>query len=225
MTARATPTRTASRRNGTASAARRPKPRDEGRAAVIRQAASAIASRGYHGMSMRDLAKVTKRSLASFYHLFNSKEEILFELQRGAFESLIEAARAAVDAASDPSARLEAFVDNHVRFFVAQPDVMHVLVVEASALPPAQRAIIRKLKQRYFKLGESVLVELAARPGTEPDAVALERATYCMFGMLNWIYGWYEPERHGPPAALAKTIADCTEHGVAAAIHGGGRRS
>jgi AcrR family transcriptional regulator len=198
--------------------ARAPLPRDEGRTEVIRRAATAIARHGYHGMSMRDLAKATKRSLASFYHLFESKEEILFELQRSAFEALIESAETAIAAPRTPAARFEAFVDNHVRFFCAQPDVMHVLVVEASALPPGQRAVIRRLKQRYFKLGERVLAHLAAKRGAAPDPIALERATYCVFGMLNWIFGWYEPERHGPPAALVRTIVDCAEHGAAAAI-------
>jgi len=197
---------------------RAPLPRDEGRAAVIRQAAGAIARHGYHGMSMRDLAKATKRSLASFYHLFDSKEEILFELQKTAFESLILAAQTAIAAPPTPKEKLAAFIDNHVRFFVAQPDVMRVLVVEAAALPPNQRAAIRKLKQRYFELGEDLLAQLAAKPGRELDPVALERAAYCVFGMLNWIFGWYEPERHGPPSALVRTIIDCAEHGAAAAV-------
>jgi len=197
---------------------RAPLPRDEGRTAVMRRAAVAMARHGYHGMSMRDLAKATKRSLASFYHLFESKEEILFELQRTAFESLTETAEAAIAAPRAPRERFEAFVDNHVRFFCAQPDVMRVLVVEASALPPNQRAVIRRLKQRYFKLAEHVVAELADKRSAEVDPIALERATYCVFGMLNWTFGWYEPDRHGPPEDLARTIVDCAEHGVAAAI-------
>ncbi len=197
---------------------RTPLPRDEGRASVIRQAATAIARHGYHGMSMRDLAKATKRSLASFYHLFQSKEEILFELQRTSFETLIASAQDAIAKPGTPHERFEAFVDNHVQFFVAQPDTLRVLVVEASALPPSQRAAIRKLKQRYFEVGQQVLAELTSKSKAKLDPMALERATYCLFGMLNWIFGWYEPERHGPPAALVRTIVDCAEQGAAAAI-------
>jgi hypothetical protein len=47
---------------------------------------------------------------------------------------------------------------------------------------------------------------LLASRGTTPDAVELERATYCLFGMLNWIYGWYQPKRHGTPLDVAKTV-------------------
>lgn len=206
---------------------RRTVARDESRAEVMLRAASAMARHGYHGMSMRDLARATRRSLASFYNLFQSKEDILFELQRTSFESLIEAAEAVLATTTDPEARLDAFVINHVRFFVEKPDVMRVLVVEASALPPARRAAIRALKQRYFDLGAEV-VGAFARVAQPLDDMAVERAAYCVFGMLNWIFGWYTPERHGPPDALARTIATLAKQGAAAAVRGdnnGGPRS
>lgn len=115
---------------------RRAVARDESRAEVMLRAATAMARHGYHGMSMRDLAKSARRSLASSTTCCQSKEDILFELQRTSFESLIESAEAVLTSTTDPDARLDAFVDNHVRFFVEKPDVMRVLVVEASALPP-----------------------------------------------------------------------------------------
>ncbi|MBK7398010.1 MAG: TetR family transcriptional regulator [Myxococcales bacterium] len=194
---------------------RRAVARDESRAEVMLRAATAMARHGYHGMSMRDLAKSTRRSLASFYNLFQSKEDILFELQRTSFESLIESAEAVLTSTTDPDARLDAFVDNHVRFFVEKPDVMRVLVVEASALPPARRAAIRALKQRYFDLGAEVVAALGPEGA---DAMAVERAAYNVFGMLNWIFGWYTPERHGPPEVLAASIATLARKGAAAAF-------
>jgi hypothetical protein len=44
----------------------------------------------------------------------------------------------------------------------------------------------------------------------------LERATYALFGMLNWVYGWYEPRRHGPPEVLADTFHRITLCGAVA---------
>ena len=195
---------------------RRPLACDEGRTEVLVRAATVIAEHGYHGMSMRDLAKATGRALGSFYHLFGSKEEILFELQERAFQQLLASATAVVQAPGTPAERLHRFVANHVHFFVAEPAVMRVLVQEASTLPPKARGVIRALKQRYFALGESLLAGVAARPSGAPlEALEIERSTYCMFGMLNWIYGWYEPERHGTPDELARTIFDMTVSGVA----------
>ncbi len=195
--------------------------RDVGRTEVLHRAATAIAERGYHGMSMRDLARSTGRGLASFYHLFRSKEDILFELQQRAFLELCATAEASLASSGQPSTRLHLFIENHVRFVVEQPDIMRVLVQEASALPPSSRAVIRSLKLRYFEIGERLVgaVGGGADTGDVEDPLEIERATYCMFGMLNWIFGWYEPARHGTPTALAKTIFDVIVSGIA-----GGRR-
>lgn len=185
--------------------------RDDLRADVLQGAATPIARHGYHGMSMRDLAKATGKSLASFYHLFQSKEEILFELQSQAFERLISTAERALAEVHDPVGQLQIFVLNHVRYFAEQPDVMRILVHEAATLPKPRRGLIRALKQRYFEIARDVVRTLVAR---DVDALELDRITYGVFGMLNWIYGWYVPARHGPPEQLARTIQRLALHGT-----------
>lgn len=194
---------------------RRTVTRDEGRTEVLTRAATAIAEHGYHGMTMRDLAKATGRSLASFYHLFSSKEEILFELQQRAFQHLLSSAEAVLAAPGDPVDRLHRFISSHVHYVVEQSDVMRVLVQEASALPPKRRSVIRDLKQRYFATGEALLGEVVKRGGKrKPTAVELEREAYCLFGMLNWSFGWYTAARHGTPDDLARTILEMTVWGA-----------
>lgn len=184
---------------------------------ILEAAAGFIARNGYHGMTMRGLAKATSRSLATAYNYFSSKEEILFALQKEAFESLIEAAERALDEVQPPSERLYRFILNHISYFTAHADVMRVLVHEAGSLPPAKRRGIRKLKKRYFEIGqaviEQVLQEGCGQPGVSQrsawdtgDEIEIERITYSLFGMLNWIYSWYEPKRHGDARELAHTM-------------------
>jgi AcrR family transcriptional regulator len=186
---------------------------------LLAAAAALLARR--HNVSMRELARATGQSLANLYNYFPSKDDLLFALQRRAFETLLAAAEAATREGV-PEARLYAFIHNHVRYFTAHPDVMRVLVHEAGALPPARRRTVRGLKERYFALGRdlvrAVLAEGcaplagggAAAGAGAPDDVELERATYSLFGMLNWVYAWYDEARHGGPTEVARTI-----HGLA----------
>jgi AcrR family transcriptional regulator len=207
---------------------RRPQSRDEGRAEVLARAATAIAQHGFHGMSMRALASATQRSLAGFYHLFESKEDILFALQRGAFETLIEGTERALGQVATPHARLHTFVRQHAEFCIAHPDVLRVLVHEAATLPPAHRAVMRDLKHKYFLLGRGVVADVMKRgeksaqeTGSKHEALdpaEVERVTYCMFGMLNWIYGWYEADRHGSAEDVTDTIVGLVMHGVEPAL-------
>ena len=193
----------------------RPRRQAKPQAELLAAAAALLAKR--HDVSMRDLARATGQSLANLYNYFPSKGDLLFALQRRAFEALLTAAGEATGAGV-PEARLYAFIHNHVRYFTAHPDVMRVLVHEAGALPAAQRPAVRELKERYFALGRdlvrAVLEEGCAHPAAAAagtvDDLELERATYSLFGMLNWVYAWYDEARHGGPTEVARTI-----HGLA----------
>ena len=174
----------------------------------------AISENGYHGMTMRGLARATGRGLASFYNYFSCKEDVLFSLQTGAFETLISSLKVALEGVDDPVERLYIFVLNHVRYFIEHRSVMRVLVHEASALPAGRRKKVRLLKQGYFQIGRDIVASILAAGCNSPDAhgaasldpAEVERVTYSVFGMLNWSYGWYDPQHHGTPRDVARTI-------------------
>jgi AcrR family transcriptional regulator len=191
----------------------RPSRQHEGRLEILEAAARFIARHGYHGMSMRELADAMGKSIAGFYNYYRSKEDVLFELQLRAFETLAQSAEDAIAATKDPFGRFYGFILQHLQYVVSHPDVMHVLVQEASALPPQRRQVIRAAKERYFEIAQDLVGQViksnasgARRRKPAVDARELERMTYALFGMINWTYGWYQPERHGSPEKLARTI-------------------
>jgi AcrR family transcriptional regulator len=182
---------------------------EEAQLAILEAAAEAIAERGYHGMSMRDLARATGRSLANLYNYFSSKEDLLFALQTSAFETLISSLHAALAEVKDPAARLYVFIYNQIRYLGEHRAIMRVLVHEAAALPPARRKIVRNLKERYFGIANDLVAAVLKQPlpaGQDIDDAEVERATYSIFGMLNWTYGWYDPALHGTPHDVARTM-------------------
>jgi len=176
------------------------------RLAILDAAAHAIARHGFHGMSMRALAAATGQSLGAFYNHFPSKEEVLLRIQADAFEAMIASAAEALRGIGSPPDRLFAFIDQHVRFVAAHRDVMRVLVEEAGALPPRGRARVRRLKERYYGLAREIVGRIVRQGGAGVGERDLERQTYGVFGMLNWVYGWYEKARHGSPAEVAAAL-------------------
>ena len=184
------------------------------RVEILEAAAAAIAEHGFHGMSMRGLARATGRGLASFYNYFPSKEDVLFSLQTDAFETLTTSLKAALADVDKPVERLYVFVFNHLRYLAEHQSVMRVLVHEASALPAGRRKKVRLLKEGYFQIVRDIVASILAAGCNAPgasgvaglDPAEVERVTYSVFGMLNWSYGWYEPEQHGTPQDVARTI-------------------
>jgi AcrR family transcriptional regulator len=179
---------------------------ERGRFDMLEAAARLLAAHGYHGMSMRDLARATGMSLGNLYNYFGSKEDLLFALQTRAFETLIASAEEATRDVEPGPARLHALILSHVRYVATHRDVMRVLVEEAGELPTARRHAIRELKDRYYRIGHEVVAAAAGGRRRSGPAAEIERATYSIFGMLNWVYGWYDPARHGGPHEVARTI-------------------
>ncbi len=199
--------------------------RERAISSILAAAASILARHGYHGTSMRDLAKATGRGLSSLYTYFPSKEALLFALQTRAFDTLLDSADAAVASVRTPDQRLYAFVLNHVRYFTAHDDVMRVLMHEAKVLPARQRKQVRALKERYYSLAESLVAGMVSSSPSEKgraaraDGIEVERLTYGLFGMLNWVWAWYEQDRHGDARAVARTIHAMATRGLGGSIH------
>jgi AcrR family transcriptional regulator len=176
----------------------------QGQIDILQAAAGLLSSHGFHGMSMRDLSRATGMSLANLYNYFPSKEDLVFALQSRAFETLLASAVEATGKVEGGAARLHAFILSHVRYVATQRDVMRVLVEEAGELPAPRRRAIRELKERYFRIGRDIVATLL--PAGRDRGAELDRSTFTIFGMLNWVYAWYDPERHGTPHQVARTV-------------------
>ena len=59
-------------------------------AKVLHHAAHIFCEKGYEGASMRDLSRAAGMSLAGFYHYFESKEDLLYLIQKHTFRTIID---------------------------------------------------------------------------------------------------------------------------------------
>jgi AcrR family transcriptional regulator len=198
-------------------------PYDERLERLLTTAAQVFAAKGYHPTTMRDLSRATGMSLAGMYHYVSGKDELLFRVQERCFARVLEGAKRALRRADDPVERLEQFIRHHVTFFADHMDEMKVLSHEADSLGPERKATIDGLKRRYVDLLLGLLGQLPTDGGAA--RVDTRVAAYALFGMMNWIYTWYDAHGPIPPAALAEQLTEVFLRGVAqattTAIQGG----
>ena len=160
---------------------------------ILRTAARIFAEKSYHSTSMRDISRATNVSLAGLYHYCRSKEELLFLIQDNCFGRVLERLEQQLDAVKDPVARLSLFIENHLSFFAANMAEMKVLSHESESLRGDLHAHVSTRKDNYTKLARKILQEVQdASESKQP--VDLTVATYALFGMMNWIYNWYDPQ-------------------------------
>jgi AcrR family transcriptional regulator len=169
---------------------------DEKLQQILKTSAKIFAEKGFHHTSVRDIARATKMSLSGLYYYFTTKEELLYLIQERCFVTLLERWGQAGDTQSDARARIRAFAENHLSFFLHNMPEMKVMAHEDESLTGEFQDKILVIKRRYVKVIMDLLGELQAQSGGMD--VDLRVATFALFGMMNWIYTWYQPKRDLP---------------------------
>src|ERR671918_3113427 len=172
---------------------------------ILRTAARIFAEKSYHSTSMRDISRATNVSLAGLYHYCKSREELLFLIQDNCFGRVLESLEQRLLEVKDPSAKLAIFIENHLSFFAANMSEMKVLSHEAESLRGDLYTHVSTRKDKYTKLARQILREVQQSHGTK-DPIDLTVATYALFGMMNWIYNWYDPQGKLQVSELAQHL-------------------
>jgi len=181
---------------------------------ILRQAAAVFRARGYHQASIRDIARATGISLAGLYYYFSSKEDLLYLIQRHAFETILSAARAGIEGIESPEERLRALVRLHLHFFLEHPNEMKVLTHEEEWLSKERARAVRAIKRSYYRLCFEQVEALCRERGLAGLSTRL--AVLSLFGMMNWIYTWYNPKIDPDATTCADVMAGIFLDGILA---------
>jgi AcrR family transcriptional regulator len=166
---------------------------DENLQRILKTSAKIFAEKGFHHTSVRDISRATKMSLSGLYYYFTTKEELLYLIQERCFLTLLQRWEQAVPAYPDVRARIRAFAENHLSFFLHNMPEMKVMAHEDESLTGEFNEKILVLKRRYVKVIMDLIGELQKQEGGK--GIDLRVATFALFGMMNWIYTWYHPKR------------------------------
>jgi AcrR family transcriptional regulator len=188
--------------------------------AIRKAAASLMARHGYEAMSMRRLADEVGVQAAALYRYFPTKEELLFTLMREHMEALAAAWEAQRPAGGDPTARLAAFVENHIAFHIERRHSTHVSNMELRSLSPERLTAILKLRTAYEKELRAIL-----REGAESGAFAVDDAgltAMALIQMLTGVIVWFRPGERLSAAEVTQNYLSMTMRLVGATMREGG---
>jgi TetR/AcrR family transcriptional regulator len=148
---------------------------------------------------MRSVSRTVGVSLASLYHYFKNKEDLLYQIQFRTFASLLRTQEEAAARPGSPETRFRRLLIGHLAFFASHPNELKVCTYELESLQGEMFQTTEVLRRRYYRLMASVVSELI-NGGIPESSESLEspHATLFVFGMLNWVFMWYDPARHGP---------------------------
>ena len=178
---------------------------------ILEHATEVFCQKGYAGASMRDIARATGMSLAGMYHYFGNKERLLYLIQKDTFTTILSRLRAEAGQAADTEQALRGFIFRHLEYFLDHQQAMKVLSHEDDALTGAYGREITDLKRQYYRICRELLNRYKKEKGLQFDS---RIASLSLFGMMNWIYTWYDLRLDGGAERLSREMGEIFFRGI-----------
>jgi TetR/AcrR family transcriptional regulator len=184
------------------------------REALIREAAKAFRSRGFHATSMDQIAASLGVTKGALYRYVSSKQEILFECFMTSFrigEAGLELARGQGGSGLQ---QIEAFI----RYFVVnylEQNAAGAAMVDLDALFPEQLREVVAGRDQIDRVLRDILRRGIADGSILEHDVKLTVLT--IMGAINWIPTWYSPAGSWSPRDVADAVTDIFVRGLSSA--------
>lgn len=173
-----------------------------GKEPLLKAAIANFTERGYHATSMRDIARDADVTVASIYHHFPSKQEVLQEIMVQVLSDVISLTRTALLAAGrDPAAQLSALVRAWVIFHADRRAEAQIGASEMRSLDEAGRKIVVMLRDEQERMFLDV-IQRGVDEGVFATAYPRE-ATRAIISMGRALAEWYRPSGEVSPSEMA----------------------
>lgn len=161
---------------------------------------------GYHGSSVREIARRIGLTVPALYYHYENKEAMLAALLDRAVEFVREqTAKAVADGGDDPSQQFENLVACLV-LHMTQNQQIASMDAEIRALGPENRAAYAA-KRRSVELLALEVVERGVANG-DFSVSHPARTTRALLGMIQAITLWYHPDGGLSPSQIAADYVD-----------------
>jgi AcrR family transcriptional regulator len=196
--------------------ARKPKGEGHSRRAEILAAAERIfVEHGYEGATIRKIADEVGLSSTALYMHFSDKQEILHEICRQSFETLMALNRTVLDSPGEPEVRMRRMMEAYVAFGFAHPNAYRlVYLTRPLEARDGAESVAQQLGADLFRSFE-ILVEDVERAGrlrgeVRASTQALWAGGHGVVSLMitKPYFGWVERE------TLVKTLMDALFMGL-----------
>jgi AcrR family transcriptional regulator len=177
-------------------------PRGQGGDALSVAAREIFAERGYHGTSIRDIAKRAGLSLSALYYWHSSKQELFAGLMEDSVNDYVRACDEALrDCGDDPVERLRAIVRATVDYRVRRRVESTIAAREIRNLAAEHARRLADLRESASRLFQAIIDDGIRRGVFHCDHAT--EARRAIQSACNAIPQWYDPDGDVEPAVLA----------------------
>ncbi len=168
--------------------------------------------RGFHGTSMRDVARSVGVQMSTLYHYFPSKQDLLMSIMTTAMEAMTDRVTEAIAEIDDPREQLKTAVHAHITFHADQLKEAVVADTELRSLEGDDLKSIIALRDRYEGIFRAI-IDSGQRAGEfRPSDSKL--TTRAILGAITDVGNWYRPRGRLALDAISTEYLDIFMSGI-----------
>ncbi|MFE6758132.1 TetR family transcriptional regulator [Streptomyces sp. NPDC057684] len=173
-----------------------------GQESIFQAALTCFYRHGYHGTSVRDIAKASGTTAAAMYHYYGSKQDLLVDVIERFMQQSIEVTSTAIaQAKDDPAAQLFAAARSHVLWNASDVVSSFVVNSEIRSLEPDNRRYNIAQRDKLQRLFDAA-VERGATEGAFATPWPRE-ASRAVVTMCTAVATWYRSGGKLSPEQIA----------------------
>jgi AcrR family transcriptional regulator len=185
------------------------------RASVV--GARLFAEKGYSATTTREISRALGVTNGTFYHHFETKEDLLVQICEESMTHILDAAATAVAdvlPGASPLAPLEALIRSHTVTMLSDQPLHMTGLTELRALSAANRERVTARRDAYAALVREQ-IEACQGGGALRRDLSASILTLLLLNTLNWTVFWYDAEGALTPEELADSIIKLFLNGAA----------
>jgi AcrR family transcriptional regulator len=183
--------------------------------ALLRQAAFAFRTNGYHGTSLSDIAEALGISKPTLYYYVKNKQDLLYQCHLAASEQALDSVCRAPGLTA--LERICRTMSNYVLSMISD-ESYSVIILEEKSLNPQQLADVIRRRDEF----QAAIIEMVREGVEEGTIVPCEPkfGAFCVLGTANWVTKWHRRDGKWQIDDIVAAIGDFVRSGLS--VNGGG---
>lgn len=181
---------------------------------ILEAALELFFERGYRAVGLRELANAVGLNIATLYHYFTSKDEILLRLQEDGMRRLVTSAEEALDGVSGkgPTVRLRALIETHLRYHTSNYKIARLHFAEYRSLAPRSKETIRELMKTYERMFVDTIQDGVAKGAFHSPSPKI--TAFAILGAGSHVAYWYDPDGDVSADLIERAVEELVMLGV-----------
>jgi AcrR family transcriptional regulator len=173
---------------------------------IVSAAVSLFAEQGYDATSVNQVVQRAQVAKGALYHHFTSKDDLLFEVYHDLIGRQLDGMKAIFAKGLSTAETLRELIVDLVTTTAASAPEAKVFAREGHRLGDENQKRLRSARREYHD-AVTELIRTAQTSGEFSDVASAEMVTFTLFGVINELPVWYQPQGRKRPETIAAELS------------------